>query len=35
MKDIGIVPVDQALGLTNPIPVDFNPRPKTNPTQAR
>ncbi len=35
LKDIGIVPVDQAQGLSNPIPVDFNPRPKTNPTQAR
>ena len=34
MKDIGIVPVDQTLGITNPIPADFNPRPKTNPSQT-
>ncbi len=33
LKDIGIVPVDQALGLPNPIPADFNPRPKTDPSQ--
>jgi phospholipase C len=34
LKDIGIVPVDQAMGLPNPIPADFNPRPQTNPTPA-
>ncbi len=32
LKDIGIVPVDQAQGLPNPIPADFNPRPKTDPS---
>lgn len=32
LKDIGIVPVDQAQGLPNFIPADFNPRPKTDPT---
>ena len=30
-KDIGIVPVDQALNIHNPIPSDFNPRPNTEP----
>lgn len=29
---IGIVPTDIALGIKNPIPSDFNPRPATNPT---
>jgi phospholipase C len=29
---IGIVPVDVARGVHPPIPLDFNPRPKTNPT---
>jgi phospholipase C len=29
---IGIVPTDIALGIANPIPSDFNPRPATNPT---
>jgi len=29
---IGIVPVDAQLHVPNPIPADFNPRPKTNPT---
>jgi phospholipase C len=29
---IGIVPVDARLHVDNPIPADFNPRPKTNPT---
>jgi phospholipase C len=33
-QSIGIVPVDVARGLPNPIPADFNPRPKTNPTTA-
>jgi phospholipase C len=33
MKDIGIVPVDQTLGLPNPVPADFNPRPQTNPSR--
>jgi phospholipase C len=32
LKDIGIVPVDQTLGLSNPVPADFDPRPQTNPT---
>ena len=31
-KALGIVPVDVALGIANPIPADFNPRPKTNPS---
>ncbi|MBV1702373.1 MAG: hypothetical protein KGQ46_11195 [Hyphomicrobiales bacterium] len=31
-KTIGIVPVDKVLNITNEIPADFNPRPKTNPT---
>ena len=31
-KSLGIVPVDVALGIANPIPSDFNPRPKTNPS---
>lgn len=35
LKEIGIVPVDQAQGLPNPIPLDFNPRPKTNPSRAQ
>jgi phospholipase C len=29
---IGMVPTDIALGIANPIPSDFNPRPATNPT---
>lgn len=29
---IGIVPVDVQMHLDDPIPADFNPRPKTNPT---
>jgi phospholipase C len=33
-KAIGIVPVDVQRGLPNPIPADFNPRPKTNPTNV-
>jgi phospholipase C len=31
-KALGIVPVDVAVGIANPIPTDFNPRPKTNPS---
>ena len=31
--NIGILPTDQQLGITNNIPVDFNPRPRTNPTK--
>jgi phospholipase C len=30
---IGIVPQDIALGIANPIPGDFNPRPSTNPSR--
>ena len=33
-KDIGITPVDQALGIHDPIPPDFNPRPNTEPSQV-
>ncbi|MGH7968830.1 MAG: alkaline phosphatase family protein, partial [Limisphaerales bacterium] len=33
LKQIGIVPVDIARHLANPIPPDFNPRPKTNPNR--
>jgi phospholipase C len=33
-RQLGIVPVDRALGIENKIPDDFNPRPKTNPTTA-
>lgn len=32
-KAIGVVPTDIQLHLPNPIPADFNPRPKTNPTK--
>jgi phospholipase C len=32
LKEIGIVPVDQTLGLPNSVPADFNPRPQTNPS---
>ncbi|HME81143.1 MAG TPA: alkaline phosphatase family protein [Candidatus Eremiobacteraceae bacterium] len=32
-KALGIVPTDDQMGLHNPIPADFNPRPKTNPTK--
>ena len=28
---LGITTTDRALGITNPIPADFNPRPTTNP----
>ena len=31
-KAIGMVPTDEAQGLKNNIPADFNPRPKTDPT---
>jgi phospholipase C len=31
-KALGITPVDRALGRSNEIPADFNPRPKTNKT---
>ncbi|GAC1366290.1 MAG: hypothetical protein NVSMB44_29670 [Ktedonobacteraceae bacterium] len=33
-KDVGITPTDIQQNIANPIPADFNPRPKTNPTQA-
>jgi phospholipase C len=33
-KDIGVTPVDLAANLKNPIPSDFNPRPRTTPTSA-
>ncbi len=29
---IGVTPTDISLGIPNPIPADFNPRPKTDPT---
>jgi phospholipase C len=32
-KALGITPVDEALGIENTIPPDFNPRPKTNPSR--
>jgi hypothetical protein len=28
---LGITTTDRQLGISNPIPSDFNPRPKTNP----
>jgi len=31
-RSIGIVPTDIQMGIANPIPPDFNPRPKTEPT---
>jgi phospholipase C len=31
----GIVPTDEALGIVNHIPADFNPRPKTDPTDSK
>jgi phospholipase C len=31
---LGIIPDDVALGINNPIPSDFNPRPSTDPTVA-
>jgi phospholipase C len=33
-SDLGILTTDRQLGITNNIPSDFNPRPKTNPTPA-
>lgn len=33
-RQLGITPVDQALGIKNEIPADFNPRPKTTPTKG-
>jgi phospholipase C len=33
-KAIGVVPVDVAKGLPNPVPSDFSPRPKTEAAQA-
>ncbi|HUW40828.1 MAG TPA: hypothetical protein VMV90_07430 [Rectinemataceae bacterium] len=33
-KEIGVTPVDLAAGLPNPVPADFNPRPRTDPTPA-
>jgi phospholipase C len=33
-KDIGVTPVDLAANPPNPIPSDFNPRPRTTPTSA-
>ena len=33
LKNIGVKPVDLVNGISNPVPVDFNPRPKTNPTK--
>lgn len=35
LKDIGITPVDIARGLPNPVPSDFNPRPRTNPSPSK
>jgi phospholipase C len=32
LKDIGVTPVDIARHISNPVPADFNPRPKTNPS---
>ena len=32
---IGIVPVDVSRGIATHIPVDFNPRPKTDPTETK
>lgn len=34
-KNIGVTPTDRARGIQNVIPSDFNPRPRTNPTQMR
>ncbi len=34
-KAIGVVPVDAAMGIKTTIPADFNPRPKTNPTETK
>ena len=35
LRNIGIIPVDRALGVRNLLPEDFNPRPRTNPTQTK
>jgi len=32
-RAIGVVPEDVARGIANPIPADFNPRPRTDPTR--
>ncbi|HUM07803.1 MAG TPA: alkaline phosphatase family protein [Acidocella sp.] len=32
-KAIGVVPVDAAMGIKTTIPADFNPRPKTDPSE--
>ncbi|MBC5824843.1 MAG: phosphoesterase [Candidatus Eremiobacteraeota bacterium] len=32
-KDVGVVPTDVELSLPNPLPKDFNPRPKTQPSR--
>jgi len=32
-KDVGVLPTDVQLNLTNPLPQDFNPRPKTQPSR--
>jgi phospholipase C len=34
LKDIGVMPVDRAMGIPNPVPPDFNPRPRTDPSRA-
>jgi len=34
-KALGITPVDVALGIADDIPADFNPRPKTDPTEKK
>jgi phospholipase C len=34
-RAIGMVPEDVAQGIENPIPADFNPRPKTDPSAVR
>ena len=34
-KALGITPVDEALGVANALPPDFNPRPKTDPGVAK
>jgi len=33
--NLGILTTDRQLGITNTVPSDFNPRPKTNPTPAQ
>jgi phospholipase C len=34
-KALGITPVDFALGISNAVPADFNPRPKTDPSAKK